>query len=161
MEQWKDVVGFEGLYQVSDHGNIKSARTNRSIIGWRVKQGYHFVDLFKDCKRTKALVHRLVMAAFKGRSELEVDHVNGIKDDNRLVNLRYCTPRENITYYTSQQIKTSQYVGVCKVSNRFRSAICENGVQRVIGYFKDESEASKAYQNELNPIAARHTGRGL
>lgn len=57
--------------------------------------GYLRVGLWKDRKQKSYKVHRLVLLAFSGPSDLECNHLNGIKTDNRLENLEYCTPSEN------------------------------------------------------------------
>ena len=106
MEIWKNVVGFEGYHQVSNMGRIRSvtrivrAKNNseRMITGKIMKQkkcktGYMSVMLFPV--RKHFLVHRLVMISFLGESRKQVDHINMIKQDNRLENLRYCSNKEN------------------------------------------------------------------
>ena len=99
IEIFKPVSGYEGLYEVSDYGAV------RSLYGGKVKYlknakhptGYERISLFRDGKKKKFSVHRLVLEAFVGPipAGMEIDHINGIKDDNRLVNLRVATPKEN------------------------------------------------------------------
>ena len=65
-------------------------------------RGYLTVVLRKDDNSRANTVHRLVMLAFVGQSDLQVNHINGIKADNRLENLEYCTPSENVRHaYTN------------------------------------------------------------
>jgi len=106
-EIWKDVPSYEGIYQVSNLGRIKSL--NRKVWNGRVyynsgnkilvlcndKDGYKGVTFCVNKVRKKIKVHRLVMAVFVGESDLEVNHKNGIKSDNRLSNLEYCSRTEN------------------------------------------------------------------
>lgn len=107
MEEWKDIRGFEGYYQISNYGNGKSLdRTveRKSRWGKTVKatykgvelkknivgNGYARFDLCKDGVYTYKYVHHLVWEAFRGKipDGMEIDHINTVKTDNRLENLR-------------------------------------------------------------------------
>lgn len=99
-EIWKDIVGYEGLYQVSNLGNVKSiykSGKEKILKAGKNKGGYLTVYPCKNGKQRRYLVHRLVAQAFLGdySEELEVDHINTIRDDNRVENLRMCTRKEN------------------------------------------------------------------
>ncbi len=110
-EQWKPVVGYEGLYEVSDLGRVKSlTRTipdktfgTKNITGRFLSltphRKYVTVRLSKNHKSINALVHRLVIQAFVGECPegLEVCHKNGIGTDNQLSNLRYGTHKSNMS----------------------------------------------------------------
>lgn len=98
MEDWKDVVGWEGLYQVSSYGNVKNARTGLILRqGINGKGRYTVRPYSNGCGRTKN-VHCLVAEAFLGPKPrgLEVCHNDGNCLNNRIENLRYDTRSENI-----------------------------------------------------------------
>jgi hypothetical protein len=99
-EIWKDVPEYEGLYQVSNLGRVKSLKFGRERIlkPQEGKQGYMHVFLYKEGDVKFYRVHRLMMLAFVGESNLQVNHINGIKTDNRLENLEYCTGSQNIKH---------------------------------------------------------------
>jgi hypothetical protein len=98
VEQWKDIQGYEGIYKISDFGNIKSFKFNKelNIIGSNCN-GYRKVCLSKDGVINKFLIHRLVGFAFIPNPENKpnINHKNGIRNDNRVGNLEWCTQKEN------------------------------------------------------------------
>ena len=112
MEQWRDLPGYEGMYRVSDQGNVWSVRASKRLAAYMGSLGYLRVGLVgeegADRKRYRH-VHQLVALAFLGpRGELVCDHINADKTDNRLANLRYITHRENTLRGTSPHGMNSQ-----------------------------------------------------
>lgn len=102
-EIWKPIEGFEGLYEVSNLGRIKSIKRNTTKGGilklYTNKQnGYVYAGLTKNNRRKTFRVHRLVMSTFVGWSELQVNHIDGDKTNNKLSNLEYCTGSENMIH---------------------------------------------------------------
>jgi hypothetical protein len=113
-ETWKDIAGFEGRYQVSDLGRVRSLPRKQRYTHWRtgeelfrstagrilatqtVNSGYGIVHLHADNQRVARLVHRLVADAFlPPPAKPLVNHLNGNKADNRAVNLEWVTDTEN------------------------------------------------------------------
>lgn len=103
-EVWLPVVGFEGYYEISSNGQVRSLpnknkfRPNQSKnLKPVINLGYHRVTLRKDKKSYYKKVHRLVAEAFLENTYNKpcVNHINGIKNDNRLENLEWCTHSEN------------------------------------------------------------------
>ena len=99
-EIWKDIPEYEGVYQVSNLGRVRSLKWGKQRIlkGGKNPKGYSLASLCKDGNVITNKIHRLVMLAFVGESDLQVNHINGIKTDNRLENLEYCTGPENIQH---------------------------------------------------------------
>ena len=102
-ERWKDIDCYDGMYQVSDLGRVRSLKFGkvRVLRASNNNSGYLLVDLCKDGKRHRFLVHRLVAQAFipnNDDAKNEINHRNEIKSDNRVSNLEYCDRRYNNTY---------------------------------------------------------------
>lgn len=110
-EVWKDVVGYEGFYQVSNLGRIKSASridsAGHQLQGKFLKlddsKGYLRVRLSKNGIKTRFQVHRLVLIAFTHDSNLQVNHKDEDKHNNKLSNLEWMTAKENCNYGTRNQ----------------------------------------------------------
>jgi len=166
-EIWKTIPGYEGAYQISSIGKVKSLKryidhpiSGKSLLIERIlKQnpnggGYLAVKLSKMGVVKTAQVHKLVVMAFRnhvpnGHNGLVVDHINNIREDNRLENLQLVTNRQNSS--KDQKGGTSNYIGVCwnKRAKKWRAAIHINGKSKYLGYFINEIDASQAYQNKL------------
>lgn len=105
-EIWKPVVGYEGLYEVSSEGRVRSLnykKQNRiQVLVQNYSRKYPYLLLCKDGKIKTHLVHRLVWEAFNGPipDGMQVNHINEVKTDNRLENLNLMTPKENINWGT-------------------------------------------------------------
>lgn len=104
-EEWRPVPGYEGHYEVSSAGRVRSLKTYRGLKPGRIMRDnpaakYPMVQLCREGRSSAVSVHKLVMAAFVGARPpgLQINHKNGDKRDNRLENLEYVTPTENIRH---------------------------------------------------------------
>lgn len=101
-EHWKDIEGYEGLYQISDLGRVKSLKYGRETLlnPYRNNKGYLGVSLHKDKIRKTPKVHRLVAQAFLPNPEnlLEINHIDEDKTNNRVDNLEWCDRKYNVNY---------------------------------------------------------------
>lgn len=111
LEEWRDLLGYEGIYQVSSLGRVKrlarivAARSGGQRIweeeitsGHMGPRGYLRVKLSGDGRARNEDVHRLICATFHGRkpaAEMHAAHGDGVKTNNRADNLRWATPKEN------------------------------------------------------------------
>ncbi len=117
MEIWRDIEGFEGIYQISSQGRVKSLKridnNNHPIkekilkpnIDNREGKGYLGVRLCKNGKQKFFQIHRLVYETFVGKipDDMQCNHINEKKDDNRLENLNLMTPKENSNWGTRNE----------------------------------------------------------
>lgn len=143
IEIWKDIVGYEGYYQVSDKGRVRSLDrvvilTNGVVREYKSgvldpkpnRKGYICVNLCRGKKDRKGFkVHQLVAKAFIDNPEgkPQVDHINCVKSDNSKINLRWCTNLENQQYATLNGLKpkpTGKINPNCKLSESDVLEIC-------------------------------------
>lgn len=168
-EEWRDIKGYEGYYQVSNHGRVKSVE--RFVYG-KLKRihkerilkpiyrsnGYMSIELCKDKKRKISLVHRLVAQAFipNPENKREVNHKNGITLDAHVKNLEWVSGRENVVHSSLKlkQNKSSKYVGVSRTQKGlpWRASIYYNGKAISLGNYKTEEDAHKAYLEKMKEI---------
>ena len=143
-EVWKDVAGYEGYYQVSNKGNVRSLERKDSIgrkIGGRIlklgydKGGYLKVALCKNGKIKNKKTHRLVAEAFipNPNNYPEVNHLDEVKDNNNVENLEWCTSRYNTNYGTLIE----------RLSKKVRAVNVDTG--EVIRFDSTQEAVSKGY----------------
>ena len=160
-EIWKDIKNYEGLYQISNLGNVKSFHKNttgkilKNILG---NKGYYTIGLTKEgIKKTKS-IHQLLAESFLGHNsnkyESVINHINGIKTDNRLENLEIVTNRYNTSDGFIRLNKTSNYPGVCwnKECNKWQCDIQVNNQNYYLGLFDDEILAKELYEKALEKL---------
>jgi len=153
-EIWKDIIGYEGLYQVSSLGRVKSlVNKNKPFKKNTVsKVGYYHVAIWKNNKQLLLYIHRLIGIYFIDNPDNKkyINHINGNKLDNRIENLEWVTNQENSHHSTSNRAnRSSKYVGVFAHSGKWESACWFNNKKQYIGRFKTEEEAREAYINFL------------
>ena len=163
-EIWKDIPNYEGIYQVSNIGNVKSLGNDKSRKEKILKlgndgHGYYQVYLWKEGKQKTIKVHSLVAMAFlnhkpDGTHRIVPDHKDFDKSNNNLSNIELITQRENVERYHLSKKTSSQYTGVYwdKIANKWLTRIYIDGKKKHLGYFKDEYEAHLAYQKKLNEL---------
>ena len=124
-EIYKDIEGFEGLYQVSNLGRVKSLNYNHTgkegvLTPALNSYGYCKVSLWKNGKMRVKSIHRLVADAFiDNPNNLPcVNHINGVKTDNSVENLEWCTYKENNAHAIENNLRPSQIKIVCKETGK-------------------------------------------
>ena len=156
VEEWRDIRDYEGLYQVSNLGRVKSLGRwvnckNKGKM-WKKEKilkplvdgnGYLFVVLCKNGKLKYFKVHRLVYKAFYGEipNGMQVNHINEIKTDNRLENLNLMTPKENCNWGSrNERMAEKKSKSVLQINKDTNEIITEfpslNEVKRQLGYNK-------------------------
>lgn len=172
-EIWEDIPKYNGKYQASNLGRIrcipqvfrsksKIIKTNYYIVKERhLDTGYKQVTLTNNKGINKVRgVHRWVMFAFQGEvdEDIQVNHINGVRDDNRLCNLEYVTPRENNNYkkVLSPEKYASEYPGVYRTTDNrsgktsYASSIAINGKNYYLGSSNSDYELYLRYKKALH-----------
>ena len=150
MSTWRPVLGFEGLYEVSDSGMIRNTRTGLILKSRPDKDGYLLISLWKGqpTKKFDRKVHRLVLEAFVGAppaDKPETDHINRDKQDNTIGNLRWVDRSLN-----NRNTATKAESGVKGVRfridrpNPWQAYVRHQGKFKSLGHFSDFISAVKA-----------------
>jgi hypothetical protein len=151
LEIWKDIKGFEGIYQVSDLGNIKSLnridvrglnRKGKAKRGRINRYGYIQVQLWKNGKSIDKSLHRLVAEAFipNPQNKPEVNHKDGDKQNNSVDNLEWSSSKENIEHAVNNGLRKTNG------ENNGRAILTKEDVEyiRKIYKFRDKEFGGKA-----------------
>lgn len=145
-EIWKPVVGYEAMYEVSNLGRVKSLNYRRSgregiMTPTESTCGYPQLILSRDSTQNRFVVHCLVYEAFNGKipEGHVIEHINGVKNDNRIENLRIATREENNFSKQQQYMKpVSQYTQDGEFIKEWPNA---KAVERELGF--SQSNISK------------------
>lgn len=155
-EIWKDIIGYEGLYQVSNLGRIYSTPRPSTKGGIRKTnidtRGYQYVCCKKFGKGKNLLLHRVIAIHFipNPENKPQVNHINGNKLDNTIENLEWSTAQENIHHFVStRKNRSSKYIGVRSSKGKWEVFCTVNKARKHIGYFLTEEEAHEAHINFL------------
>jgi hypothetical protein len=158
MEEFKEVPGYDGMYQISNFGTLKSFKSGelKVIKGCiRKKDGRRLFGLYNGYNTKTVTAAVVIMMAFKSfkpcGNGLVVDHIDNDCTNDRLDNLQIISQRENLSKDT---VGTSEYVGVSwNVSkSKWRSQIRINKINLHLGSFIKEKEAGEMYQLALENI---------
>lgn len=157
-EEWKDIKGYEGLYQISSYGRVMSLRTDKIMIPHLRGGNYFAVGLRKDGKQISYSIHSMVAVAFLGHErcghKLVVNHKDGNRHNNVRWNLDIMTNRENTSDGYRRKGVTSIHAGVSydRFTKKWRARIYDENKNKHLGRFGTENEAHLAYQNYLQTI---------
>lgn len=168
-EVYKDIPGYDGLYQASTFGNIRSLDKmvdkgkGLFLLKGRVLKpsmtrfdGYYQLAIGVGDKRKRYTVHTLVAMTFlnhtSNRSVSHVDHIDNDKLNNNISNLQIITPRENCT--KDKKGFTSKYIGVCwhTRDKKWQASIKTKGKYKYLGQFINEESARDSYIDALNKL---------
>lgn len=138
MIEYKQIIGYEGLYEISSQGDVISTRFNKRKVlkQGMMTSGYKMVSLKKDCKQKCFSIHRLLAIHFLSNPDNlpQVNHIDGNKLNNELSNLEWCSQSHNIKHMYEMGLKTYKplhYKGKTgSLHNRSKSVIClETGIK--------------------------------
>jgi hypothetical protein len=156
-EIWKDIPEYEGLYQVSSFGNVRSfnGRWSKELTILKQKTnnktGYRFLTLCKNKKQKTITIHQLVAMGFLGhkpdRYNVVINHIDNNRLNNNVSNLELVSNRYNTSCH-----KTDVGSFWDKHNKKWKSAIKINGVDVHLGSFDDKDRALQIYQRAINNI---------
>lgn len=159
-EEWRAVVGYEGFYEVSDLGRVRSLERRVAVSGGGTRihnerilipvinaSGYRVVFLQVDCKRRTSRIGRMMAESFLGlKIGQVVDHIDGNRQHDLLANLRCASFSENGFNRRANKNNTSGYKGVYASKNsRWNAKIMVNRKSINLGHFGSAEEARDAY----------------
>jgi hypothetical protein len=172
-EIFKDIPNYEGIYQVSNLGRVKSLEriairknTGNFLVKEKIlvnipmgtlNNQYYAVNLQNKGIMKTIKVHQLVAMAFLGHMpdgthRIEIDHIDENKFNNNLNNLQLLETREHRAKTAKNKKKSSQYTGVTKKGNKWQSGFKTNGKFTHLGVFLTEIEAHEAYKMALSAL---------
>ena len=153
--EWKDIIGYEELYKISDNGDVLSLNYNHTgkeklMKGKIDRYGYKVVGLRKNGKRKHIPVHRLVAISFLGNVEnMTVNHIDGDKKNNNKKNLEWCTNAENLSHGHKMHLFDKAHEASRKRAVQVKIKHRENGN---VLQFNSLTEASKALKCNISSV---------
>lgn len=165
-EEWRDVVGYEGLYMASSLGRIASLQREveinngaKKVVPFRIKESttayvknYHkqVVNLYRNGKRSTQNVHKLIAEAFLDNAcdYPEIDHIDGNTMNNRVSNLRYCSRTQNMNNPITRQRNSESHIG--KFNNSRSKKIVQLMDGKIINIFNSISESVRCGFSECS-----------
>ena len=148
-DTWRSISGYP-TYQISNIGRVRNLDNNRISKGHDNGSGYLKTVLCQNGEQTSFYIHRLVAQEFLDNidNKPKVDHVDGDRKNNSILNLRWVSDGENSRNRKRNKVKlSSRYKGVYweKGSSKWRARINKDGIDYYCGLFLDETDAARAY----------------
>lgn len=146
VEEWRDIVGYEGLYKVSDEGNVMSIRSGKNKTIYADIRGYKRVTLYKNSVGKKLRVHRLVCFSFlpNENNDPYVNHKDGNPSNNNLENLEWISHGDNIKHAYSSLGKIGVNKGKFGVKNhKSKAVLMIDGVGNVVRKYDCVRDAAR------------------
>lgn len=155
------IKGYEGLFVITDDLKIISLPRKGTLGGeikpfLNIENGYYRVSLTKNNRRKKTMLHRIIAEHFipNPHNYPHVDHVNGIKTDNRIENLRWCTRLQNMLFdnHRQRRNKKTDLKGVSynTINKKYGSEVKFDGYRKWLGYFDTKEQAREVYLAEYD-----------
>lgn len=149
-EKWLPIRGYEGLYEISNYGRVRSLNYRnqgiRKVLSCHARQGYYVkVALAKEGSTKYYRVHRLVAQAFlppPTEEQTQVEHINTNKRDNRVENLRWCSPKGNMA---NEQTRYHLSIGHSNPSSETRRRMSEGQKKR---FARERATRTGRYANQ-------------
>lgn len=170
-EQWEFIKGYEGLYMVSDLGRIKTIerpdletgggnyyRENKIKKQGNGTSGYWVMTLCKDKIKKTIMVHRVVAETFLDNplGKRCVNHINGIKKDNRLVNLEWATHSENNYHAFKMGLMKNAKGADCKMSKKVKQLTIDGELVNIYPSITDAAKAIGCYGTAISDVCHKN-----
>jgi hypothetical protein len=157
-EEWRDIKGYEGRYQISNYGKVKSLKTNREKKAFLQKFGYLKVQLYDGKKARNYFVHRLVAQAFipNYNNLREINHKDEDKTNNSVTNLEWCDRSYNVKYGKRIDVFRKRMTNHPSVSKVIQ---CFDFKGNLISTYPSANEASR--QTKIPATSIRGCAEGL
>lgn len=179
-EIWKPILGYEGLYEISNKGNVKALARKLYMKQLNCKPYYNKpekilkfdlglykrITLCKNNKTKRFLVHRLVAEHFLPNPNNYdfINHIDLDKYNNNISNLEWCNINENNSHFIDKSVTSSRYIGVSFKKNyegqgrikQWQAYINVNGKRKYLGLYLTEKEANEAYFEALKKYNLRN-----